>query len=169
MNAELEQAVAYFADPGAVVRPFGGPGIGAARDPSEPSRWRRRMAQRIAQLCEADRFGVKAIYLLGNTVNGLDGPEGELELLVVFDGTERQRQELETWLRGWNAALTETNNFRTGLNLEHILVCRFLGPEAADKKTAAAKLNLPEESLVELPLRSSFSGRMKRAGFPSDS
>ncbi|MBM3295965.1 MAG: pyruvate, phosphate dikinase [Candidatus Aminicenantes bacterium] len=169
MNADQEKAVAYFGEPGSSPRAVGGPGLGGSRDTNEHSRWRRRMAERIAQLCDAPRLGVKAFYLLGNTLSGLDGPDSELNLLVHFEGGAEQRQELETWLQGWNAALTETNHFRTGIRLERLLVYRIVGSEATDKKSAAAALGLAEESLFELPLGVRAPARKPSAGFPADS
>lgn len=169
MNADQEKAVAYFGEPGSSPRAVAGPGLGGSRDTNEHSRWRRRMAERIAQLCDAPRLGVKAFYLLGNTLSGLDGPDSELNLLVHFEGGAAQRQELETWLQGWNAALTETNHFRTGIRLERLLVYRIVGSEATDKKSAAAALGLAEESLFELPLGGRAPARKPSAGFPADS
>ncbi len=169
MNADREKAVAYFAEPGLPPLAVSAPRMSTPRDTNEHSRWRRRMAERIAQLCDAPRRGLKAVYLLGNTVSGLDGPASELSLLIHFEGDAEQRKELEAWLQGWNAALTEMNHFRTGISLENLLVYHIVGSEVTDKKSAAAKLNLPEEALLELPLGGNAPPRRPRSGFPSDS
>ena len=45
------------------------------------------------------RFGVKGMYVFGSTNNGTAGPGSDIDLLVHFDGTERQREELLQWLQ----------------------------------------------------------------------
>ncbi|MBN2200090.1 MAG: PEP/pyruvate-binding domain-containing protein [Candidatus Aminicenantes bacterium] len=169
MNADREKAIAYFAGPGSTHRPAGAAGLAAGRDPNEHSRWRRRMAEQIARLCDAPRRGVAAVYLLEDAIGGLDGPDAEISLLIHFEGTAEQKKELQAWLEGWNAALTETNLFRTGLRLERLLVCRFVGREAADKKSAAAALGLPEEALFELPIVTKAPRGRKRVKSPPNS
>jgi len=169
MNADREKAIACFAEPGSSSWSASAAGLASARDPNEHSRWRRKMAEQIARLCDASRRGVKTVYLLGATVGGLDRPDAELNLLVHFEGGAEQKKELEAWLEGWNAALTEMNHLRTGIKLERLLDCRFVGPEVMDKKSAAAALDLPEEALLELPLENKAPRRRKKEGFPADS
>ena len=152
MNARREQAIAIFAQPGAATQTVYEPGLAGAQDREDHSTWRRRMAEQIALHCQAQRWGVKAIYLLGKTESGLDGPDSDIELLIIFEGRPPQRKELEVWLQGWNSALTEMNHFRSGIKLENLLVTHFAGGEVADKSSAAAKMKLPEGALQELPL-----------------
>jgi pyruvate,water dikinase len=77
---------------------------------------------------------------------------------VHFQGRPQQRKELEIWLRGWSLALAEMNHMRTGIRTESLLDIHFAGGDKiVDKSSAAAKVNLPEEALKELPLKNKIA------------
>jgi pyruvate,water dikinase len=76
--------------------------------------WRLQMAERIAAELDPVRFGVKAIYVSGSTKHGTAGPCSDIDLLVHFQGTQKQRDELLLWLEGWSLCLDEMNFSRTG-------------------------------------------------------
>lgn len=77
-------------------------------------RWRLQMAQRLAAELDPDRFGVKALYLVGSTKNATAGPASDIDLVVHIGGTDRQREELLLWLEGWSLCLDELNCLNTG-------------------------------------------------------
>ncbi len=153
MNADREQALAYFAEPGARARIMVEPGLACSLDTDEHSCWLLTMAEQIAQRCDAKKWGVKAVYAFGTAVTGGAGPDGEIGLIVHFDGHPLHRRELEIWLEGWSLSLAEVNHQRTGYRTDGLLDVRFLEGLEKDGKTRAASLvGLPEEAVRDLPL-----------------
>jgi pyruvate,water dikinase len=84
-------------------------------------RWRFQTAERIAALLDAERYGIKAAYLIGSTKNATAGPKSDIDLLIHFDGNDHQRNDLLTWLDGWSLSLSEINERRTGYKTEGLL------------------------------------------------
>ena len=101
MNADLDEAVGMLAAPGQSVV---GVREEVARRGAAPAedhwRWRLRMAERIAEQLDAERFGVKALYVFGSTKNATAGPGSDIDLLVHFRGTPEQRR---SWSPGSTA------------------------------------------------------------------
>ena len=90
-----------------------------AKEPAETAsedhwHWRLRMAERMAGQLDGARFGVKALYVFGSTKNATAGPGSDIDLLIHFQGTEEQKQQLVLWLEGWSLCLAEINFSRTG-------------------------------------------------------
>ena len=79
------------------------------------------MAQRIAALIDATRFGVKAAYVFGSTKNGTAGPASDIDLLLHVEGDDDRRRELAVWLDGWSQSLAEVNYLRTGYQSDGLL------------------------------------------------
>ena len=50
------------------------------------------MAERIAAELDAERFGVKGMYLCGSVKNATAGPGSDIDLLVHFSGNAQQRR-----------------------------------------------------------------------------
>jgi predicted nucleotidyltransferase len=154
MNGDRGLAVALFSEPGATAKIMVEPGLACPPGMDEHSCWRLRLAEQIALHCEAKRWGVKAMSIFGSAVSGTAGPDSKIHLLVHFQGRPQQRKELETWLRGWSLALAEMNHLRTGVRTESLLDIHFAsGDKIVDKGSAAAKVNLPQEAIKELPLK----------------
>ena len=154
MNSDRGQAVALFSEPGSQPRIMVQPGLACPPGMDEHSCWRLRMAEQIAMHCDAERWGVKAMYIFGSTANATAGPDSKIHLLVHCQGRPQQRKELDLWLRGWSAALAEMNHLRTGIRTESLLDVHFTAADKIlDKSSAAAEANLPEEAIQELPLR----------------
>jgi hypothetical protein len=122
------------------------------RASSEHWRWRQRMAETVASRLEAERFGVRGLYLIGSVKTAMAGPESDIDFLVHFSGTEAQRRELESWFDGWSQALSEFNALRTGTRLERLLDVHFIGDEEVSGRVGlAAKIGgVTDEAL---PLR----------------
>ena len=70
------------------------------------------MAERIAQNLDPKRFGQRYVCV-GSTNNGTAGPGSDIDLLVHFDGTERQRKNFAV-AAGWSLCLAEMNYQKTG-------------------------------------------------------
>ncbi len=144
MNADQDEAVGILAVPGEAEIPSSAqPEPAAARSPEEHSRWRVRMAQKIAAEMDAARFGVKAVYLAGSAKSGTAGPDADIDLIIHFEGTPENKRELQLWLDGWSLALAETNYLKTGSRRERFLDVRFVtGEEIAKQARFAAKLSI---------------------------
>jgi pyruvate,water dikinase len=158
MNGDLDQAVGVLGGPEEAAAPAASafPARPAMAEPESPEnhwRWRQRMAERIAEEIDAERFGVRAIYLLGSAKNATAGPSSDIDLLLVADSDPQRRRELELWLDGWSRALAETNFLRTGERLEALLDCHFVtGEDVRAGRGPAAKIGAVTDAARALPL-----------------
>jgi len=75
--------------------------------------WRDEMATAIAKAMEMDRFGVKALYLIGSVKTGNAGPCSDIDLLAHCDGHEGRQSLLRAWCEGWGLCLAELNKTKT--------------------------------------------------------
>jgi pyruvate,water dikinase len=152
MNADLDEAIGFLTFPGEteVTSPLQ-PDM-AVRPAEDHSRWRNRMAQRIAAELDAERFGVKGLYLVGSTKNGTAGAGADIDLIVHFAGTPEMMHNLQLWLEGWSLALAEMNYLRTGYRRKTLLDIRFVtGDEIELHSGIAAKVGAvtdPAQSLT---------------------
>ena len=104
-------------------------------------RWRMRMCQRIASLIDAERFGVVGMYVIGSTKNANAGPASDIDLLVHIRGTERQKEELDLWLKGWSLCLDEMNYLNTGYRSKGLLDIHYItDQDIADRTSYAVKI-----------------------------
>ena len=144
MNADLEEAVGYLCDPAAETpEEENDPGELEVFD-SETDfwRWRMHMAERIAAETDPRRFGIKGLYVFGSTNNAGAGPGSDIDLLVHFAGSEKQRAELLSWLQGWSVCLGEINYLKTGYRSDGLLDVHIVTDRDVEKKTGfAAKIN----------------------------
>ena len=129
MNADLDEASALLAPPESVVAATARSGPAGRAPAEEHWRWRLRMAERIGGELDPERFGVQALYVFGSTKNATAGPGSDIDLLVHFDGDERQRECLTLWLDGWSRCLAEINYLRTGYRTEGLLDVHFVTDE----------------------------------------
>ncbi|HHE54295.1 MAG TPA: pyruvate, phosphate dikinase [Caldithrix abyssi] len=108
---------------------------------AEHWQWRQQMADRIAEQLDAERFGVKGLYLLGSTRSGMAQAGSDIDLLVHFVGTPEQRRELDNWFEGWSLALDEINYQRTGYKAGGLLDIHYItDEEIIDEKDIAEKI-----------------------------
>ncbi|MCK9459832.1 MAG: nucleotidyltransferase domain-containing protein [Proteobacteria bacterium] len=138
MNAERDQALAFLGEPASAadyepdvsspVRDGGG----------DHWRWRLRMAERIGQALDAQRFGVSGLYVFGSTKNATAGPASDIDLLIHFDGDEGQRRELTTWLEGWSVCLAEANYLRTGQTSDGLLDVHIITDADIERRSSFA-------------------------------
>jgi hypothetical protein len=112
------------------------------------------MAQRIAALIDAARFGVKAAYVFGSTKNGTAGPASDIDLLLhVEDAEGERRRSLDTWLDGWSQSLAEINYLRTGYRKEGLLDVHYVtDADIAGTDPFAAKIGAVTDAARPLPL-----------------
>jgi len=153
MNADLEEAVGVLAPPGlaaVVSAPMPSP---AARPAEDHSRWRLRMAQKIAAELAPGRFGVRALYVFGSTKNASAGPGSDVDLIVHFAGTPEDRRSLELWLEGWSLCLAEMNFLRTGYRSQGLLDVHLVTDEDIAQQTSyAAKIGAITDAARPLTL-----------------
>ena len=102
---------------------------------------------------EADRFGVKAMYVFGSTKNATAGPGSDIDLLIHFTGGEEHRAELLAWLEGWSLCLAEINYLRTGYRSEGLLDAHLVTDEDIEARTSyAVKIGAVTDAAREIPL-----------------
>jgi len=165
MNADLDEAVGYLAAPGARLD-MGSLQAEQQRPGADHWRWRLRMAERIAAALDAERFGVKGLYVSGSTKNAAAGPGSDIDLLVHFAGSEEMRRALEAWLDGWSLSLAEMNYLRTGYRSDGLLDVHFVSDDdIANQTSYAAKIGAVTDAARPLPLgESSNSAATDRNG-----
>jgi len=130
------------------------------RNPRDHSHWRLSMAELIASYLDEDQFGVKAMYLIGSAKNAAAGPESDIDLLIHFQGTERQREALLCWLDGWSLCLDEWNRIRTGCRTGGLLDIHVVtDADIAAKSSYAVRINAATDPARPLPLRKANSAR----------
>jgi pyruvate,water dikinase len=98
-------------------------------------RWRLQVAESIAELIDTDGFGIKSIYIFGSVNNATAGPESDIDLLIHFQGSEPQKENLLLWLDGWNDALSEMNYQRTGYKVSALLDVHLVTDEEVRNRT----------------------------------
>ena len=154
MNSELDEAIAILAEAGEHsdgVRPD------RVRQPQQHSesywRWRMQMAEKIAAEIDPKRFAVASMYIIGSTKNASAGPSSDIDLLIHFQGDDKQRHDLESWLEGWSLCLGEINFLRTGYVNPDLLDVHIITDEDLEKKTSfAAKIGAITDAALELPI-----------------
>jgi predicted nucleotidyltransferase len=154
MNADQGEAAGILVSPSL---PPQTPAIAPTRREGQTQNywaWRLQMAEHIASVLDPGRFGVKGIYVFGSTKNATAGPQSDIDLLVHFQGTEKQRQELMVWLEGWSLALDEINFQKTGHRSGGLLDIHVVTDEEIAKKEGhAAKIGAITDAARPLLLK----------------
>ncbi len=158
MNAELDEAVGFLVDPRT------DPPLASLSKEMEKKRtenhwaWRLEAAEHIASKLDPERFGVRAMYLIGSAKNATAGPQSDIDLLVHFRGTKEQRQDLMNWMEGWSLSLEEINFQKTGLRTGGILDVHIITDEDIAKKTSnAVKIDAITDAARPLRLKANAS------------
>jgi pyruvate,water dikinase len=138
MNAELNEAIGILTGPGVETDDSAGRADDHERAADQSSTWRQRMSEYIASLLDAERFGVVGMYVFGSTKNASAGLKSDIDILVHFRGTERQRDDLKMWLEGWSLCLDEMNFLRTGYRTGGLLDVHIVTDEDIANKTSYA-------------------------------
>lgn len=93
MNADIDMAVAYFADPGIAQENTCVPGD------LDPLKWQIEMIEDMASHIDMSKYGINALYLYRN------GVTGNPDVLVHYSGDIRGRDMLESMFEGWRLSL----------------------------------------------------------------
>jgi pyruvate, water dikinase len=156
MNADLDQAVGFLSPR---LQQIGTLESGAEvtdRGSDEHWRWRFRMAQKIASEIDPQKFGVKAFYLIGSTKNATAGPASDIDLLLHFQGSEKQESDLMLWLEGWSRCLSEMNFLRTGYRTDGLLDVHIVtDKDIAERSSFAVKIDAVTDPARRLPMKNS--------------
>jgi predicted nucleotidyltransferase len=154
MNADLREAVGLLTKSDPNVEPTE-LRRSAQEIPAESHwRWRMEMARNIAKHLGPKRFGVKAIYVFGSAKNASAAPGSDLDLIVHFAGTEKQRADLQTWFEGWSLSLAESNYLRTGYRSRGLLDVHYITDEdIANQTSYAAKISAVTDAAQRLHMR----------------
>lgn len=153
MNADLDEAVGVLIPSSAAADSFDE--IEATAEPQRAQhwRWRLRMAECIAAQLSPDRFGVQGLYVFGSTKNATAGPASDIDVLVHFRGSSKQRAALEQWLEGWSLCLSEMNYLRTGYKTDGLLDAHVVTDEdIANRTSYAVKIDAVTDAARPLPL-----------------
>ncbi len=117
-------------------------------------RWRQYMAERLAAALDAQRFGVKSVYLFGSTNDGTAGLRSDIDLIIHFAGSEAQKAELFNWFEGWSLCLDEMNYLKTGYRMNGLLDIHIITNDDISKQTCfAVKISLAADPACRLQLK----------------
>lgn len=153
LNAELDEAIGMLAVPKFTREPFSVTEYTEEITDEHSWRWRFRTAEHIASQLDPDRFGVKAVYLIGSAKNATATPRSDIDLLVHFAGTEKQKRELEAWFEGWSLSLDEANFLRTGFKVGGLLDVQYVTDDDIERRTSyAAKIDAITDAAQPLQL-----------------
>lgn len=106
-------------------------------------KWRSRFAQIIADKIDFERFGVKAVYLMGSVKNASSGPGSDIDLLIHCSEDESLNKELSLWIEGWGYSLAEFNRKATGYRSELSMIDLHIitDEDIKNKDSYAIKIN----------------------------
>lgn len=159
MNSEVEEAIGMLSEPTTVLDATESqkewPRISKVekRDEDELWRWRLSMAEHIASQIDPQRFGVKEFYVFGSTKNATARPVSDIDLLIHFDGTEKQKAELLNWFEGWSLCLSEINYLRTGYKTKGLLDVHLVSEDdIKNKRSFAVKIGAITDPARPLPI-----------------
>jgi pyruvate, water dikinase len=153
MNADLNQALAVLSQPSKMEAEVKRK-VYTELQPADYWRWRYQMSEKIASCLDAEKFGVKAIYVFGSTKNATAGPASDINLIVHFTGTDNQKLMLENWFSGWSQSLAEINQLKTGYKIDEMLNVHLItDTDIENKSSYAVKIDAVTDAARELPLR----------------
>jgi predicted nucleotidyltransferase len=153
MNADVDQAIAMLSPKGSSTISTEDLNEHYAMSQDNHWRWRMNMTDKIASQMDPKRFGVKAMYVVGSTIDASAQAGSDIDLLINFNGTKEQEKDLLTWLEGWSLSLDEMNFLRTGYKAGGLLDVHLVNDEElADLEKIGAKLKIRVEGMKELAL-----------------
>ncbi len=156
MNADLEKAIAYLEQ---IYKPERRQALSfpddyeLSSDPkdSEGWKWRHYMAEKISNCIDLKAFSIKGIYLFGSTSTCTARLNSDIDLLIHFNGSAKQKQELDIWLKGWSLALSEMNYLKTGYQSEGLLDVHYITDKDIENGDSyAIKINSVYDPVIPL-------------------
>ncbi|HSW39354.1 MAG TPA: nucleotidyltransferase domain-containing protein, partial [Acidobacteriota bacterium] len=157
MNGELDEAIGFLSKPSLekdAARKGRVEFVPAEDDAGNHWRWRLQSVERIGELIDPARFGVRAMYLFGSTKEATAGPQSDIDLLIHFEGTPGQEKDLLTWLEGWSLCLSHLNYLRTGYKTDGLLNAHIITDEDIKNQTSyAVKIGSVSDPALLIPVR----------------
>lgn len=159
MNADLERAIAYLEQPMKAERKQTVSFMDESDHITDPKdsdgwKWRHYMAEKISAAIDFNAFSIKGIYLFGSTSTCTARLNSDIDLLIHFDGTEKQKQQLDLWLNGWSKALSEINYLKTGYESDGLLDVHYVtNRDIEDGDSYAIKINSIYDPAIPLRIR----------------
>lgn len=138
INAGLEEAVAFINEPMTKKISELDTSEYVEWQPSNYWQWRYKMAERMASLIPAERFGVKGFYIFGSSKNANAGPGSDIDLLIHIDEENADIESLNLWFEGWSQCLGELNYLKTGYRSDGLLDIHYVTDEDIRKRTSFA-------------------------------
>lgn len=156
MNADLNKAVGMLTGPSSSTYTPRPKTDQIDSITSDHWRWRMDMAEKLALQINPDRFGVNNVYILGSTSNTRAQEGSDIDLLINFNGTQKQKNELLTWLDGWSLCLDEINYIKTGYKAGGLLDVHLVTEtDLKDKEKLAEKFKFDLDNMKELQIQKS--------------
>lgn len=84
-------------------------------------KWRYEFVNIIAEKMDMERFGAKALYIIGSVKNAKAGPASDIDLIVHVKGDTMLERELKAWFEGWSLCLSEMNLLKTGYKTDGLI------------------------------------------------
>jgi predicted nucleotidyltransferase len=154
LNADLDQGLGILTSPDTPLEVNEENETRPASTKEEYWRWRLSMAKKIASDLDSKRFGVKGFYLFGSTKNTMAGPGSDIDVIIHFKGTNRQKNDLLIWLDGWSRCLSEMNYLRTGYKTDGLLDVHMVSDEEVENRRGyAAKIDAVTDAARKLPMK----------------
>lgn len=158
MNGELQKAIAYLEFSAQINSKATSEDITVPEISNSDEngwKWRHYMAEQIANQIDMEAYSIKGIYLFGSTNNCTARLNSDIDLLIHFDGSEEQKEKLNSWFHGWSLALSEINYLNTGYKSNGLLDIHYITDEDINNKTSyAIKINSIYDPANPLRLRS---------------
>ncbi len=116
--------------------------------------WRMDKVEEMASKLNTERYGVKALYVVGSTKNATAGAASDIDLIVHFSGDQEQGQDLLAWFDEWSRKLDRENYKRTGVKTEGILDVHLITDEDIEKRSSwATHIDSMYGSAKKIPLK----------------
>ncbi|MDA3886267.1 MAG: nucleotidyltransferase domain-containing protein [Candidatus Delongbacteria bacterium] len=117
-------------------------------------KWRLRAVEKIAKTLDPVKFGVKEFYIFGSAKNATSKPDSDIDILIHFNGSEKQKESLLTWLDAWSISLGYYNFLNTGYKIENILDIHIItDQDIVDKNSYAMKISAISDSARPLLIK----------------
>ena len=126
MNADEDEAIGVFLNPTSKSIYRKDYNVNDDNSYLEPWEWRLRVVENIASNLNTKRFGVKSMFLFGTSFGKSATVDSDIDLLIHFNGTEKQKEQLLLWFEGWNLSLIETYYIQTGFRMKKLLDVHFV-------------------------------------------
>ncbi|MDQ1266741.1 MAG: pyruvate, water dikinase [Bacteroidota bacterium] len=153
LNADDDEAMAILTDP--ATKPVYSNG-GAFQLPGseEPLRWKMKIVEGIASSLNPQIYGVKDLYVFTSSIDEYASHKSDIDLVVHFDGTPKQKLDLEVWLDGWSKCLREVNFLKSGYYVDNLLDVKFVTDEDfRNNSLIVQRMNTSHDYAKKLKLR----------------